>query len=350
MKNNEKQAVLLKQKIEEFIPILTKQINICNQVFLIAHKNPDFDALASLEAMALICKKNKKASYIIIDDDYKNLPDDIISMIEKIKEKYIVLTKEDYENAKTNNDLLITLDVNKEYMTYLEEKYKQFKNIILIDHHVEDKNTINTINKLILSDVSSSSEILYYLLKKYGISADICCYTFLLAGIYLDTNKCSKNMYPSTYDAIKGLIEKGADQIKAEELFSLDFDSDRRVHRLVDLTHFNNIKAAIAIGEGEVYTKEEIAKAADYMLGYNCDVAIASGKGIDGRYFVSARSKNDSVAVNNIMYLLNNGGGTETRAACEPLFVDADKSDLENAKEIGQKIVKILLHRSLLDE
>ena len=69
MENDGKQSVLVKKKIAEFKEILTKSVKDCNAVYLVGHKNLDFDAIASLGAMALVCKRLKKAPYIVIDQE-----------------------------------------------------------------------------------------------------------------------------------------------------------------------------------------------------------------------------------------------------------------------------------------
>lgn len=341
MKNCDKQSTILKNKINAFRSILTSSIQDSNQVFLVSHKNPDFDAIASLGAAALICKRHKKAHFIVIDDDFDDLSEEILEMIDKLKEKFMVITLSDYEKNKTDNDLLITVDVNKNAMTSFDGKYKQFKNIVLIDHHLEDKNTIKTKNKFINVEVSSCSEIMYYLLNQYKInSSDISYYTYLLAGIYLDTDKLNKNKYPSTLDAVSGLINKGADQSMVDDYFTLDFESDRRVHYLVDKTTPYNLTLMISVCDDGVYTKEEIAKAADYILKYKCDASVVAAKMKDGSYGVSARS-NGRVGIDNIMYILNKGGGNFVNASCPPLFVD------NNADELKEEIAEIVFHKKI---
>lgn len=341
MKNGEKKSSGIKQIINDFRSVITENVGDCNQVFLIAHENPDFDAVASLGAMALICKKHKKAPYIIIDDNLDDLSDEINEMIDKIKEKFIVISVEDYKNNVTDNDLLIAVDVNKDFRTALSGKYKQFKNIIIIDHHSEDENTIKTKNKLIQLDVSSCSEIMYYLLNQYKItSSDLSYYTFLLAGIYLDTNKLSKNKFSSTLDAVSGLISRGADQSKVDDFFALDFESDRRVHSLVDKMIPITTTVLVSVCDDGFFTKEEIAKAADYALNYKCDGAIIAAKMKDGSYGVSARGKGiDRLGIDNIMFILNGGGGNSVNASCPPIFTDAD--------ELKQDIVDILRLKKL---
>lgn len=333
---------LLKQKINAFRSALTNEIDACNQVFLISHEKPDFDAIASLASMALVCKKHKKAPYIIINDDLSNLSEEINEMIDKIKEKFIVITVDDYEKNRTDNDLLVAVDVNKGFMTALEGKYKQFKNIVIIDHHGEDENTIRTNKKLVLLDVSSCSEILYYLLNQYKItSSDPCYYTYLLAGIYLDTNKLNKNKFPGTLDAVSGLIGKGADQSKVDDFFALDFESDRRVHSLVDKTVPVNTTIMLSVCSDGIYTKEEIAKAADYALNYKCDASIIVAKMADGGYGVSARSKgNGRIGIANIMNILNGGGGNAVNASCPTIYVDGDAK--LQAELLRDEIIKII--------
>ena len=348
METNVKQSILIRKKIAEFKDKLTKLIDDCNQVYLTTHKNADYDAIASLGAMGLICKKLKKAPYIIIDqEDYNSLPQDRTEMFEKINEKFVIRNLDEYNYNKTEKSLLIVVDVNKTFMTPLRNNYRDFSNVIIIDHHEENEDTIKTKNKLIMSDmVSSCSEILYWLLKQYKVTpSDIDYYTFLLAGIRLDTNQGSKNMYPSTHECISDLINKGANKLKVDLLFAPDYESDRKVQRLVDKIDWKTIRYAIAIGNDETYTKEEVAQAADYALRYVCEAAIFLGKNDQGGYNVSARSNRGNIHIDNIMYLLNNGGGNMSNASCPTIFTDAQDQELEK-EELTNKINDIIYFKS----
>lgn len=340
------QVDLLNKKVNDFKERLTKQILDCNQVYLTTHMDPDYDAIASLGAIGLICKKLKKAPYIVVDEkDYDNLPNDRAEMFEKLKEKFVVINKEDFENNKVENSLLITVDVNKNFMTPLKNNYKDFSNIVIIDHHEEDENTIKTKHKLITKEVSSCSELMYWLIKKYKIEpSDLCYYTFLLTGIKLDTNKGEKNMFPSTDLCISGLKLKGADDLVASSYFSLDFEQDRKIHRLINETIWKTLRFAIIVGNNEIYTKEEVAKAADYLLKYTCEAAIVCGKNKDGGYFVSARSNKENVNLPLFMYELNNGGGNMASASCPPIYIDAETNEKEK-EQLIRKIEEIIYYK-----
>ena len=74
MEKTGKQSELLKKKISEYKEKLTAAIKDCNQVYITTHLNEDYDAIASIGAMALICKRLKKAPYIVVDQkDYDSL-------------------------------------------------------------------------------------------------------------------------------------------------------------------------------------------------------------------------------------------------------------------------------------
>lgn len=336
------QTDILKQEINDFRGILTEKITDCNQVFLISHNTPDFDSIASLGAASLICKKHKKASYIIINDDYKNLSDEVIDMIEKVKEKFIVITLDDYKKTRSDNDLLITVDVNQGFRTALDGKYKLFNNIIIIDHHNENNNTIKTKYKLIPKNVSSCSEIMHFLLNQYKIkSSDPSYYTFLLAGINLDTDKGRNIKFESTREAANGLCRKGADQTEVDRLFSLDYASDRRSQNLLDDALPVKINVMVSVSDS-VCTEEEISRAADYALNYKCDASIVAAMLKDGTFKVSARSKGH-ISVANIMTALSgNGGGDMFKAACRYNFVDDNISDLDKVNTLKEEIIKVL--------
>ena len=350
MENDGKQSVLVKKKIAEFKEILTKSVKDCNAVYLVGHKNLDFDAIASLGAMALVCKRLKKAPYIVIDqgeldrienDDKKFYEHE---MLEKIKEKFVVINLDDYENNKQDNSLLIILDTSKGFMTPFKNHYEDFKKILVLDHHKPDENTIKVNNKLILESISSCSEVMYWLLKQYKITpSDVDYYTFLLIGINLDTKELTKsNTMPSTHDCVKELVENhGADKSKAKLFLSPDFESMKRSYELFNKAKWLTMRFAISVDNEEVYTKNEVSVAADLMEQFVCEAAIFCGKNADGKYEVSARSNRGNVDISYIMNVLNNGGGSMFNAACEPIYIDGEGPE-EN--EILENKIKDIIY------
>lgn len=339
MEKDKNQSDVLKQKISNFCNVLTKSIEECNAVYLVGHKTLDFDAIASLGAMGLICKSLKKAPYIVIDqEEIDKINDDKEKfyereMIEKIKEKFVVINLTDYRNNKQDNSLLIVLDTNKGFKTPMKNDYDDFKRILVLDHHKEGEDSIKCNHKLILNEcVSSCSEMLYWFLKQYDIiPSDVDYYNFLLIGIYLDTKKLLKaNTMDSTRDCVKELEKNYNVDLNRVNLFlNPSLESLQRSAQLLTKATWLTVRYAIAVDNNETYTKNEVSRAADMTTDIVCEAAIFCGKNKDGKYEVSARSNRGNVDIAYIMHELNGGGGSAYNAACEPIFIDAD-GEMEN--------------------
>lgn len=349
MKDNKNQNKILNSKINDFKSQLTDAIEECNAVYITSHKDPDFDAIASMGAMGLICKRLKKSPYLVIDEeDFKNLKQREHDMFDKIKDKFVLINMDDYNNNKLENSLLIVVDVNKTFRTPFKNNYKDFKNVVIIDHHKPDEDTINSKIKLITEDSSSCSELLYWLLKKYHVTPSISdYYKFLLVGIYLDTDKKNKNIFPSTFECLHELSEKltEEEENEIETYFSHEWEEDMKLNRLKSKTIWKTLRYGISIGNDEIYTKVDVARLADDLLKYVCEASIVCGKNEKGSYYVSARSNRGNVDIAYLMHELGNGngGGNMGSAACE-VFVDADNKE-EEKRILYDKILKLIYHR-----
>ena len=163
----------------------------------------------------------------------------------------------------------------------------------------------------------------------------------LLAGILLDTNRLSKNVSRDTMRTVTRLLEYGATMEGAGDYFTEDFNSDRKIQELVNSTKFLNYTVGIILAdEDKEYTKEELAKAADYLLRYKIDAAYAVGNIEEGVVSVSARSK-ESVNVGDVMRELEGGGNQ---------YSGATKLTNTSIEEVGQRLKKIILPNHFVDK
>ena len=204
----------------------------------------------------------------------------------------------------------------------------------IIDHHDKDSETLESSVEHIDNTASSASEIVTNLLSHYKIKVPAYLANILLAGILLDTNRLSKNVSSDTMKTVTKLLESGATMEAAGDYFIEDFNSDRKIQELVSGTKFLNYTIGIILAdEDKEYTKEELAKAADYILRYKVDAAFAIGNIGEGVISISARSK-ESVNVGDVMRELE-GGGSQTSGATK----------LENTtiEEVGQRLRKVIL-------
>lgn len=320
--------------LKDFKNRLEERIKENENVFITPHLEADFDAIASAIGLALIAKKFNKPTYIIIADNLSKIDASIKLIIEEYKDKVEFINMDKYAQLKGQKDLLICTDVNKKERVGCEKYLDDFNDIVIIDHHKKGETSINSDTEMILEDVSSISEVIPDLLCMFGIRYDKLLATYLLAGIYLDTDKLRKNVSPKTHHMIGRLLEKGGDLNRVNEFFEEDFLSDRNFQSLVDKANFFGYTIVVACNQDEnaFYTKEEIAKAADYALRFKVDASIAIGKVENDVVSVSARSKG-KVDVSELMSKLG-GGGNQVNAAA--------KIEGSSIQEVNEKVLKLI--------
>ncbi|MDA3941048.1 MAG: DHH family phosphoesterase [Spirochaetia bacterium] len=157
---------------------------------LTAHETPDGDAIGSESAMYSALKSIGK-NVIVINADL-------------MADKYTFLDyNKNFRVLKNNSNL--PLDINKYTLIILdtsdidnigiikEKILKKTKNHLIIDHH-ESVNEISE-NILIMSEASSTCEILYQLFEYSNIKIDFNIAQALFVGIVYDTGSF---IYPKT--------------------------------------------------------------------------------------------------------------------------------------------------------
>ena len=292
-----------------------------------------FDAIASSIGMYLIANKFTSNVHIIVDEDPVKIEAGVKKIINAVKKNISVISLDKYKQLSGNDDVLVAVDVNKSNLLCCSDCVDNFKDIIVIDHHNEDEKTLNSDAKFVVSDISSTSEIVAELLGLYQIKYDSNIANYLLSGIYLDTNKFTKNASSKTMKLVSKLLERGADLGFVNDLFEEDYASDRKVQDLVGKTNFFTYVVGICCGdELENYTKEELAKAADYLLKYKVDAAFALGSLDEKTISISARSKG-KVDAGFIMQQFGGGGN---------LYSAASKITDEDLPSVHKRLEKVL--------
>ncbi len=166
---------------------------------LSTHRNSDADAIGSEIALALGLKKIGKEVEIINNsktpENLKFLPfSDIISKKFKASNKYDAAILLDCENPERNGHV-----VNKKKILHAP---------FYIDHHITNKQ--NPDENLIIPTVSSTSEIVYKLLKHLNVKIDGDMATCIYAGIFFDTGGLRySNAGESAYKICYNLVKMG---------------------------------------------------------------------------------------------------------------------------------------------
>ena len=303
------------------------------RVVIVPHNRIDFDAIGSALGLAVIVKKMNARPIIVVNDNIKDMQRGIQIIMNDVSKDFEIVSRDRYLEMKEEEDVYILTDVNKRGMVSIGDIMSDPDKTVIIDHHNMDDTTIASEATFVDEHISSASEIVARLMCMFKCKSTPEIATYLLAGIYLDTNHMSKNVSNDTYMAAAKLANYGANINRVNDLFLEDFTSDRRVQDLVNKVEIVTYTiATILADEGITYTQEELAKAADYVLKYGVDASFAVGKLEDGSIQVSARSP-ENINVGDVMKELG-GGGNQASGAAKVL----DSS----VEEVGKRLRKVL--------
>ena len=296
---------------------LNKAIGKARNVFLMAHKDLDLDALGSSIGMYMLLKRRKKKCYIIIDD--KTHEPGVEKVLRELDGVIEVLKSENLEEKLSPNDnknLLIVLDTNKTELVQNPDILKKFKNKMVIDHHDLGKSSIKDAIMINDNKVSSACEMVTNLIEYYDVEIDSYYATILLAGIVLDTNNYTLNTTAETFYTSYYLTSLGASAKKVQYLLKQDIEEyTERQKLLAGIETLEGNVAFTKATQNTIYRREDLAKVAETLLFFNnIEASFVVGRIGKDTIGVSARSLG-SYDIVKILEKLGGGGDTFSGAA-----------------------------------
>ena len=296
---------------------LNKAIRGSKNVFLMAHKDLDLDALGSCIGLSTILGQKKKNCYIIIDD--KNHELGVEKVLRELEGCIKIIKSEEvdrYLYPKLSKNLLIILDTNKTDLVQSKDILKKIEKKVIIDHHDTSKTTIKGALTIIDNEVSSTCEMIAELVEHYDVELEPYYATVLLSGIVLYTNNFTLKTTAETYYAAYYLSSLGASAKKVQYLLKQDImDYTERQKLLADIQTINNRIAFTKATPYTIYRREDLAKVADTLLFFNnIEASFVIGKIGKDTVGISARSLGN-YNISKILEKLGGGGDTYNGAA-----------------------------------
>lgn len=194
-------------------------IDACSKISIVAHLRPDGDALGSTLAMLHYLLRRRKDAMAVYSDI---LPRTLSFMTESTgRDRFIEFPVDEAaaESRISSSDLVVCLDCNSFGRTGALEPFLRCSDArkVLIDHH-QNPDTQNFDVVFSREDISSASELLYYVLMAMpdvdGVPSRLPDKSLpaLMTGLTTDTNNFANSVFPSTWTMASGLLEAGVDR------------------------------------------------------------------------------------------------------------------------------------------
>ena len=273
---------------------LSALIEQSSRVFVMGHKNADFDAIGAAAGVCALCRAKEKRAQIVVDR--KNNAAGRIQA-----------------DART---LLVVVDTNRPEMVESQALLESLNRVAVIDHHRRAADYISNAALSLHEPFASSASELVTELLMYAVDAkDILPGELkaLLAGIVLDTKNFTVRVNSRTFEAAAFLRYQGADPVEVKRLFQSDFEQTVRRYQIIEAARVYRDSLAVACEDREI-SRALAGQAADELLNIDgIDTSFVLFRQPDGIY-ISARSLG-KVNVQMVLEPLGGGGNAASAGA-----------------------------------
>lgn len=318
-------------------------------VVVVGHTHPDGDALGSTSALALYLQSIGIPEVSVV---FSDTPADNLHFILPDSVRFCFHDKEaeKAEESIRKADLLFLVDCNSfprtEALQGCLEASQARK--VLIDHHLNpDVDAFDLVFST--PNISSASELLFWILKQLSDGMSVPIGTALLAGMTTDTNNFANSVFPSTFQMASELIAAGVDR---DALLQQLYNSYRENRvRLMGYMQYEGLHI-LPCGAAYMILTQEIQQRFDLKEGESeglVNVPLTIGavrlslllKEDQGHFRVSIRSKKGTSA-QQLAQSRFHGGGHEN-AAGGKLFIGQDIPCAEDVASYVENVLKAYL-------
>ena len=243
-------------------------IEYSDRIYVSGHRGIDLDSFGSMLGIYSICKKYKKEVKLYLEEEIDELS--VNRAITGLHRRDFYLDYIHKYDDININDLLVIVDLNKDMLLpEYEQVINKFKNIIIIDHHIEKEVTIPSKIKYIDTNSSSVCEMLTYIINDLKITIEPYIATIMLGGISIDSNSFSNKTSSKTHLAASLLYDMGADNKLVNYLLKVDISEYKEINNIIEnVKIIKNIYAVVYISD-KIVDKELLSKVSDELLTFN---------------------------------------------------------------------------------
>lgn len=298
-------------------------IEACDNVIIMGHANPDYDAIGACIGLARLVATYGKPVNVVTNthcENFKICTERLFSSDETGYYSELFSDKERGLDRVRANTLVILADVNSVDRCESPEIVRNCTKLAVIDHHRRAGNTSNDAPELNYLDPSASStceivsEMLDFSPTRVELGAEEA--NVMMSGIMLDTQNFVKSVGTRTFSAALYLRNAGASNEVANTFFCENVEDYAVQTKLVERIKRYRGKYIIAAGslDEETDPRVSIAKLANKLLSIKNVGATFVAALHGGNIYLSARS-NGKINVQIILESLGGGGHFDAAAA-----------------------------------
>lgn len=338
--NSESKEKRSKVRARVISQALKETIQKANRVFIVGHREMDFDCMGSALCMSSFASYLGRDAYIVIGHSgYESQLAEAIAQNEtELNARHHFLSDEEARAMLQEHDVLVVVDHNNPQQTSAPLTLEAANKIVVIDHHRRGEAFIkNTLLVYVETGASSTCELLSEFAQYQGHVGMIgeLEATLMYAGILVDTNRFRQRSGMRTFEAAAYLKKAGADSVMADTMLKEDFAEFEAKTNIMKTSYRLAHNMVIApVDDEKITTRTLMSQAADSLLEI---------KGVDAS-FVIARMSEKEVAISarskgqvNVQLILEkmNGGGHFSAAGLQRAntSVQALKEELEKCIE-----------------
>ncbi len=250
---------------------LREQIEGSDEIFIMGHKNEDFDALGAAMGIARMALHSKKPVKIVLSDMNEGI-DKFTELLADTPEYTSLFIHENSMTEFTSGPkaLLIIVDTHIPHMVAAPKVLSAVSRRIIIDHHRRSEEIIeNPQLSYIEPSSSSTSELVAELSTYYADDLKLTRFdaTALYAGIVVDTKHFGVQTGVRTLEAAAYLRKAGADPVMVRQLFREDYDTNLTLAKMLSAsTLFDGGLIVTSCRDIQPNIQAIAAQAADSLL------------------------------------------------------------------------------------
>lgn len=307
-----------------------------DQILIMGHRIPDIDCLGAAIGIYRVSKMLGKKTHIVMNEPTSSIKPVMNEMMNNhaIYGDDLFVNNEQAIHLVDDKTLLIVVDVNRPCLTECEDLLKYVKSIVVLDHHRQTKDSIQTAVLSYVEPYASSTcemvtEILQYSADKpvlKPIEADA-----LYSGILVDTDNFVSKTGVRTFEAAAFLRRSGADMSRVRNMFRDELLVCQRRAEGIQKSEQYLDDYAISVCNGEGVESPTIlgAQIANQLLNVKGVRASFVLTDLKDKIYISARSIDLNVQV--IMEKLGGGGHMNMAATQIPgVTIEEAKQQLKD--------------------